>query len=199
MGSADDVTIRAQLTRSHGLELAGTVASNLACETIDVLAKDCGPAQNPYRLVAGTRTLADGVWRVGQEAGLPSGPSGSYFRARWRDRFSKAVLVRYPMAVTAAWHPRRRTVNVAVSTWFSGQNLRGRLVELQRQIGGTDHWARVRRARLGRGQQSRIPLPGQVFRTRFTVTTRGLTLRVFVPQRTAAPCFSSGVSRTWRS
>ena len=198
-GSAEQVTIRANVTQSRGLQLEGTVASRTAGEVVDVLSKDCGPRANAYHLVAGTRTIAGGVWRVGQEAGLPSGPSGSYFRARWRGHFSQPALVRYPAGVLATWRPKQRIVTVSVSTWFSGQSLRGRFVELQRRIEGTDEWVRVRRARLGPGRQSRFPLPGRVFEAKFTVPRRGLTLRIYFSQRTAAPCFSAGVSTTWGS
>jgi hypothetical protein len=197
--AANEVTIRAQVTKSRGVELEGTIASKAAGETVDVLAKDCGPAHREYRVVAGTRTQAGGVWRVTQEAGLPAGPSGSYFRARWQDHVSAPALVRYPAAVRVTWQPRRRTATVVVSTWFSGQSLRGRFVELQRRVEGTDQWVRVRRARLGRGRYSRRFPPGQVFKTQFSVPTRGLTLRVFIPERTAARCFSANVSTTWRS
>jgi hypothetical protein len=198
VGSAAEVTIRAHLT-PRGLELEGTIANKAAGETVDLQAKDCGPGHHPYRLVAGTRTLAGGVWRIGQEAGLPSGPSASYFRARWRGHFSEPALVRYRAAVTATWRARTRTVTVAVSTWFSGQTLRGRFVELQRRVEGTEQWVRVRRARLGPAQRSRGLLPGLLFKTQFSVPKRGLTLRVFVPAQTGAPCFAAGVSASWRS
>lgn len=199
-GSANDVTIRADLTHSRGLELEGKIASNAAGEAVHVLAKDCGPAHHAYRLVAGTTTVGGGVWRVtSQEAGLPLGPSGIYFRARWRRHVSRPVLVKLPASVLARWRPRKRVVLVSVSTWFSGQSLRGRFVELQRQIEESDVWVRVRRARLGPRRRSRGLLPGDLFTTQFAIPTRGLTLRVLVPQQTGAPCFSAGVSATWRS
>jgi hypothetical protein len=199
-GSANEVTIRADLRRSRGLELEGTVASSAAGETVHVLAKDCGPAHHAYRLVAGTTTAGGGVWRVtSQEAGLPLGPSATYFRARWRRHVSRPVLVKFPASVLARWRPRKRVVLVSVATWFSGQSLRRRFVELQRQIEGTDMWVRIRRARLGPRRRSRGLRPGDLFMTQFAIPTRGLTLRVLVPQQTGAPCFSAGVSATWRS
>jgi hypothetical protein len=201
----DDVTIRAQLSTDPGtgtyeLDISGTIASNASGETIDVLAKECGPANRHYRLVAGARTAAGGSWVVVTGRGgvdLVQLPINSYFRARWRGHLSSHVLVRVPAFVTAAWRPRRRVVEVAVSTGFSGQSLRGRFVELQRKVEATGTWVRVRRARLGRGAYARYL--GLQFKTRFSVRARGLTLRILVPGETGAPCYTAGLSQTRRS
>jgi hypothetical protein len=89
----DDVTIRAQLSTDPGtgtyeLDISGTIASNASGETVDVLAKECGPANRHYRLVAGARTAAGGSWVVVTGRGgvdLVQLPINAYFRARWRD------------------------------------------------------------------------------------------------------------------
>jgi hypothetical protein len=89
---------------------------------------------------------------------------------------------------------RRRVVDILVSTYPSGQNLRGRFVELQHRVEGTDQWLRVRQARLARD-----PSRSDGFKARFAVPTRGLTLRAYVPASTGAPCFSPAASNSWQS
>ena len=203
---ADEVTIRVREyvdpgTRTREVELTGVVASREAGETVDVLVKECGPNYRHYRVAAGAKTVAGGSWRVAtNEAsnyGIVQFPVNSYFRARWRGHLSSPVLNQVPAYAAVAWRPRLRRADVTVSSGQTGQNLRGRFVELQRKVPGTDAWVRVRRARLGRGTFERYV--GQQFKTRFSVRTRGLTLRVLVPPETGAPCFSVGVSQTWRS
>jgi hypothetical protein len=197
---ADDVTIRVrdyiqESSASRQLELTGTVASRAAGETVEVLAKECGPSHRYYRLVAAATTVAGGSWRILTNAApnYVQSPINAYFRARWRGRLSEPALNQVPAVVTVRWRPRLRRADVGVSTWMSGLSLRGRPVELQRKLPGIDTWVRVRRARLARGAGYGW------FATRFAVRTRGLTLRVLVPAQTGAPCFSVGVSQTWRS
>jgi hypothetical protein len=201
---ADEVTIRVREfanpgTRTREVELTGIVATRAAGETVDVLVKECGPSHRHYRVVAGAKTVGGGSWRiVTNEAPLYLQlPINSYFRARWRGHLSTPVLNAVPAYVSVTWRPRLRRAEVAVSSGQTGQNLRGRFVDLQRKLAGTDSWVRVRRARLGRGRFERYL--GQLFRTRFSVRARGLTLRVLVPEDTGTPCFSAGVSQTWRS
>jgi hypothetical protein len=196
---AEEVTIRVrefvdQGSMSRQVELTGRVASGASGETVEVLAKECGPNRH-YRLVAAARTVGGGSWRIVPNAApnYVQVPINAYFRARWRGHLSEPVLNPVPTTVMVAWRPRLRRVDVSVSTWTSGQSLRGRFVELQRKIPGTNEWVRVRRARLGRGARYGW------FATRFAVPTRGLTLRVLVPAETGAPCFSASVSQTWRS
>jgi hypothetical protein len=200
-----EVTIRVRMfvdrgTMTRKLDVSGTIANPAAGETVNVEAKECGPNHRFYRVVAGTRTVAGGAWdldpvRAGVQ--LYTLPLNAYFRARWRTFVSEPVLVRLPMFVSASWNPRRRVVNVSVSTGLGGQDVRGRFVELQRKVEGTDQWLRVRRARLGRGTYEGYF--GRRFKARFSVPTRGLTLRVFAPDATGAPCFSSGFSASFES
>lgn len=199
-----DVTIRARLfvnpgTATRELELTGAVASGQAGETVDILAKECGPAYRFYRVVAGVNTSEGGAWRLitNREPDYHNLPLNAYLRARWRGNQSEPVLVRVPAIVLVAWRPRLRAVDVSVSNWTSGQNLRGREVELQRKVAGTDQWVRVRRARLGRGAYVRYA--GQTFNARFVVPTRGLTLRAYFPDSSGAPCFTAGFSRSFQS
>jgi hypothetical protein len=202
---AGEVTIRVRLfsdpgTRTRELQISGTVANRAAGETVDVQAKDCGPNYRFYRVVAGAKTIQGGTWQLEQTkdgVDLYQLPINAYFRARWQGNVSEPELVRVPAFATATWRPLRRVVDVSVSTGQSGQNLRGRVVELQRKVEGTDQWVLVRRARLGRGSYARFL--GQSFKARFSIPTRGLTLRAFVPAATAAPCFSAGFSQSFES
>jgi hypothetical protein len=70
------------------------------------------------------------------------------------------------------------------------QNMQGRVVELQRLVGG--QWRRVRSARLARVRRGG-------FDAIFTVQRRGLNLRVLVPARSAAPCYSATASEMFVS
>jgi hypothetical protein len=201
---APRVTIRADVpfdpgTRTREIQLSGTIASGAAGETVGIEARECGPRHRFYRLVGGTRTVERGVWQLNTERGgvdYVQLPPNAYFRANWKGSVSEPVLVRVPLGVWVTWRPRRRVVDVSVSTHTTGQNLRGRFVELQRQAAGTGEWVRVRRARLAVRPQLR---GARYFGARFAVATRGLTLRVFAPAETGAPCFSAASSETWRS
>jgi hypothetical protein len=201
---APRVTIRADIrfdpgTRTRDIQLSGTVASGAAGETVEIEARECGPRHGFYRVVGGTRTVERGVWQLNTERGGVDFillPAPADFRARWRESVSEPALVRVPLAVWVTWRPRRRIVDVSLSTGESGQNVRGRFVELQRQAAGTGEWVRVRRARLAVRPQLR---GAPSFGARFSVPTRGLTLRVFAPAETGAPCFSAAASNTWRS
>lgn len=194
----DDVTLQVDVrfdpgTRSREITFAGRVSTGRAGEVVEVQAKECG-RERFYRLIAGTRTVSGGSWGLDNETGgvdMFHVPANAYFRARWEGKFSNVVLVRVPLRPRAVWNPRRRTVRVSVSSAGTGYSFRGRVVELQRDTGG-GQWVAVRRARLSRASAG-------VFATAFQVPTRGLTLRVFAPDATGAPCFGSGASDTWRS
>ena len=196
-----EVTIHARVlvdpaTRIREVEVTGSIASRAAGETVEVLARDCGPAHRQYRLVGAAKTAPGGIWRVAendpQSPNYQSLPENAYYRARWKDKESELALIRAPAIVGTSWNARKRVVTVRVSTWQTGQDVRGRFVELQRQVRGTQQWVLVRRARLGPGAWEGYS--GRVFRTRFHVPTRGLTLRVFVPDATGAPCFTAAAS-----
>lgn len=109
------------------------------------------------------------------------------FRARWSGRLSEPVIFRQPFALGFYKQSRRRW-GVTV---YSDVNLRGRFVELQRLAGSS--WTRVRRQRL-------VPTPKKkAVYAIFTVRQRGLTLRIFVPEETAAPCYNPTATQTFTS
>jgi hypothetical protein len=195
---AEGVTLRVDVRLDRGtmtreIRFEGRVSTGAAGEVVDVQAKECG-RNRFYRLIAGTRTLSGGSWALDNETSgvdMFNIPPNAYFRARWKGTYSNVVLVRVPLTVWAKWNPRRRTVRVTVTSSGTGYSFRGRCVELQRDTGG-GQWVTVRRARLSRS-------PAGTFVTTFRVPTRGLTLRVFAPDATGAPCFRAGASDTWRS
>ena len=124
-------------------------------------------------------------------------PTNAYFRAEWNGAQSEPALVRIPIFVNAFWWNRKHTiVGVLVGTRETGQNVRRRYVELQRKVPGSDDWVRVRRARLGR--PPKIFTSSDSYWATFTIKTKGLTLRAFVPEATAAPCYRPTASEPVR-
>jgi hypothetical protein len=196
--AAPRVTIRAE-GRQRGdmqwVEVNGTVASSSAGETVDVLARECGPKGGGfYRVVGGAQTVAGGSWvlqTVRDGLPVPGIPVNAFFRARWDGALSEPVLVRLPMFSAALWDRRARSVWALAASRPGGQNLSRKYVELQRKLAGTDQWVRVRRARL---QRAPAVWGIDAYRARFPIRARGLTLRVFVPAATAAPCFLATAS-----
>lgn len=187
-------------TTLREVEVTGTIASAAANEVVDVQVKECGPRSRFYRLAGQARTVAGGSWRLETTRDgidVLNLPVNAYYRARWAGSFSTPVIALAPIWANAFLNPRNRVVTALVETRPTGQNLRGKLIELQRKLPDTDRWLRVRRARLVRA--TRPFTRPDLFQARFTVRTRGLTMRVFVPQQTAAPCFSAGVSQPFRS
>jgi hypothetical protein len=197
------VTIRVRVYMPPGatlptfreVEVTGTIASSSAGELVDVQVKECGPRYSFYRLAAQVRTVAGGSWKVvttRDGIDVLNLPIPAYYRARWQGNVSAPAVAHAPIWSNPVRDRRRRVVRALVSTRPTGQNVRGRFVELQRKVPGTDEWVRVRRARLG---SVRPPFTGpDLFEARFSVRTRGLTMRLFVPPQTGAPCFSAGVS-----
>jgi hypothetical protein len=187
-------------TTLREVEVTGTIASAEAGELVDVQVRECGPRWRFYRLAGQARTVAGGSWKLQTKRDgidVLNLPVNAYYRARWQGSFSTPAIALAPIWSNAFLNPRNRVVTVLVSTRPSGQNLRGKLVELQRKVPSTDQWVRVRQARLRRG--TRPFNTADMFQARFTVRTRGLTMRSFVPARSAAPCFSAGASEPFTS
>jgi hypothetical protein len=134
--------------------------------------------------VAGASTREGGFWSV-ESRRLTS--ATNMFQARWNGYLSQPLIFREPAAMSFYRQSRRRWG----ITVFSYQNLQGHFVELQRWAGGM--WTRVRRQRL-------VPTPKRkgVYAI-FTVRQRGLTLRIFLPEETAAPCHYPTATQTFSS
>jgi hypothetical protein len=159
---------------------SGHVASGDAGELVTVLVKAC--PRSSETSVAGATTNPGGAWEA--EAG--SQRTAMTYRARWEGRFSEPVTVWSPIFINAA-KSGPRSVIVFLDTSAAFQNVNGRFVQLQRFDRTTGRWQFYKRARLRRNTG-----PGLFpfnFTTRFTKVARGLTVRVFVPRKVAAPCY----------
>jgi hypothetical protein len=188
---AADVTMTAQrfydpACRCSKLRFSGTIPSGAANEYVAVMQQRCGYGFSTS--VVGAQTRAGGSWTVDWWGG---GQSATY-RAQWNGRFSAPVTVRPPIPLAFTTLPRRR-YRVTVNMYESLQDMNGRLVELQRQAAGG--WTRVRRTRFTTDRESF----GKSFSATFAVPTRGLTLRILVPKKSAAPCYAAAVTKTWVS
>jgi hypothetical protein len=177
------------------LAFSGTIESGAPGEFVDILGRDCG-ARNE-RSITSTRTVAGGRYRIDNPN--PNPPfnftfveSGTTFRSRWNDQYSDPFLWRLPLRPAVTKVSGRRAWRIEFHTRPPG--IAGKPVELQRLSKG--QWVRVRRARL---VEKRSTVSDVLHEAVFSVPTRGLTLRVFVPAQTAAPCHLAGASKQWRS
>jgi hypothetical protein len=170
----------------YRLRFRGLVSPRAAREYVAVTQQKCG--FDFATSVAGASTRADGSWTA---ASSVAGTTSATYRARWGRRLSRPVRVRPPLRMQLAKVGPQR-YHVSVSTGEAQQTMDGRFVELQRLAAGS--WTRVRRERLtaDRGAFGS-------FSARFTVRTRGLRMRVVVPQKSAAPCFTRTLSQTFVS
>lgn len=183
----EDVTIAFQryfdaACNCYKLRFFGTISSNAANEYVAVLQQKCGV---PYSTaVAGASTRAGGGWETDAYAGFVS----ATYRARWNDQLSPAAAFRPPISASIK-KLGGGGFRVSVYTYQPegrSQNMTGKVVVLQRLVGG--RWTRVRSTTLNKR-----------FSADFTVTVKGLTLRVLVPAKSAAPCYAAGATKTFRS
>jgi hypothetical protein len=166
------------VTKVERIFFSGAIPSRAAGEYVTVMYQKCG--FNFSTAIAGATTQENGVWEAAPSAAVASGS----FRARWNNRLSSPVRYRSPAHVFFS-RQRGRMFRVAVT---AEAKLGGRFVALQRLAGG--RWVHVRRIRLG--------IDG-AYSAEFRVPRRGLTLRIFVPEATAAPCYTASASQTVRS
>jgi hypothetical protein len=163
---------------------SGRLANGAEGELVTVLAKAC--PRNAETAVAGATTVAGGFWEA--EAATASQRTAMTYRARWEGRFSEPVKVWTPIFVNAG-KAGPRSVIAFVDTAGALQDLRGKFVQLQRFDRTTGRWRLYKRARLRRNTG-----PGLFpfnFTTTFRQVRRGLTVRVLVPPKTAAPCYQA--------
>lgn len=199
MTRADTVTlVFGQYRNVNGvlvLVFSGTVSNGAAGEEVEVVGRDCGG--QGYRLISGAQTRSGGGWQAQNPSSEPpyrSTPvdSGMTFRARWKGQLSNPVVWRVPAFVGA--------VKVAGRRWKvfvtpSRGTLKGKIVELQRQVGR--RWVRYRQAPLL--HKPSFDLGPFNHEALFAVPKRGLKLRAFLPARSAAPCHLAGVSEPFRT
>jgi hypothetical protein len=165
------------------VRLTGQVASGNAGERIDVLVKEC--RSRFFRVVGGAQTTTGGAY----EAQVYLDVRGT-FVARWRGNKSAGVTATPMLIVGAVQTPGTRIWKAFVSGWGSGESFAGREVVLQRLA--DSGWVTVQRGKLRREEFSN-------FSTIFKVPTRGLTMRILAPTKTARPCFRAGVSEVFQS
>ena len=173
------------------LRFYGTISSGQANEYISVMHKPCRASLSTA--VAGATTIGGGGWEV-----QPSFPPGAgEFRARWNDELSEPVTYRPPLFPYVFKRPKGTARVEVYSTVGPGATpvmMAGRPIELQR-LGATGHWPRIRRGKLvGFGAN----LYDRTYFANFKVP-RGLTLRALTPAKTALPCWSGAVSKTFKS
>jgi hypothetical protein len=166
------------VTKVERIFFSGAIPSRAAGEYVSVMYQKCG--FNFSTAIAGATTQEGGVWEAAPSIAVASGT----FRARWNNRLSSPLRYRSPAHVFFS-RQRGRIFRVAVT---AEARLGRRVVALQRLAGG--RWRHVRRIRLG--------IDGAYSAT-FAVPRRGLTLRIFVPAATAAPCYTAAASQTVRS
>jgi hypothetical protein len=166
----------------HRLRFAGTISSGVAGEYVSVLYQRCGSSGLGTSLV-GAQTKERGAWDTFW--GVRSGT----FRARWGNSLSDPVRFR-----DSVWISVTKLSGFSHRVSVSGdQDMKGRIIELQRLVGG--QWRLFRRARL---VDDRITY-GVNSTATFAVRKRGLVLRAFVPAKSAAPCYLPTASEQWTS
>jgi hypothetical protein len=171
------------------LSVAGTAGGAGAGEMVSLEARECGPG-NAYRVIAGAETTAGGAYFVRTMALS----SGSRYRVRWKDEVSQSVIQRYPLRPSFIEPRPRRVWRVhAIVRW---PVLTGRVAILQRKT-TSGAWLAIRRARFVRIGSTGPH--GIDYAAGFRIPTRRLTVRVFLPAATGAPCYVAGVSDEWRS
>ena len=182
------ITIAAQVFQSTSngsrmVKLTGQVANGTAGQRIAVVVTACGG------------------WFCGGGGGAQTPTGGTYeaqvyldvrgtYVARWHGNKSPGVTATPMLIVGAVQTPGTRIWKAFVSAWGSGESFGGREVVLQRLA--DSGWVTVRRGKLRREEFSN-------FSTVFKIPTRGLTMRILAPAKTARPCFHAGVSEVFQS
>jgi opacity protein-like surface antigen len=172
----------------HKLRFSGEIPSARPNEYVTIMAQHCGARS--ASAFSGASTRAGGSWSTEWwERGSAT------YRALWNGRLSDPVSVRVETRLTVnVTRQSRGRYHVAVLTSNSPQPMHGRVIELQRLAGG--RWLTVRRVRLvARGSAGY----GGGYVAMLKVRARGLKMRVFVPEKSAAPCFVESVSKTFVS
>jgi hypothetical protein len=168
------------------LRFTGTIPSAAAGEYVAITRRGCGYPS--FTAIGGATTTEGGHYEAIPRFGAP--PQSGIFRALWRGRVSESVTLRSPVQLNVLKLPGRRYM----ATIVAESNLTRRLVALQRLAGG--RWVYVRRARLLAVGTAGY---GGSFRATFVVRKRGLRLRIFVPEKSVAPCHDPTASATFVS
>ncbi len=170
-------------------------------ELVEVQARDCGT--KAFYKVAETKPSPGGGWEI--QSQNPDPPYGSVrwsaaqtYRARWGDQLSEPVAgLRFALRPWVEKVSRQRAWRVRVNHNGLPLHLKldGKLVVLQRKRG--ESWSRYKQALLK--EKPSLEDGAYNHEAVFDVPTRGLTLRAFVPAKTAGQCWLPGASDPWRS
>jgi hypothetical protein len=187
-GQREDVTLRLErfydnACRCYKLRFSGSIASGAANEYVAVLQEKCGSGS--ATAIAGATTQQGGAWQAEPVSfGARPGEDSSTYRARWNGRLSEPLAFKGKVQLSLTELGRAR-YRVNVNTSSTGQNMKGRRIELQRLVSG--RWTLVRPATLlGRGT---------AFTTMVTARGRNQSFRIFVPAKSAAPCYVATASQ----
>jgi len=183
------VSIYDQGCRCYKYRLSGQISSGAANEYVTVMRQKCGYSYSTA--VTGAQTRAGVFWEAELQPAPRPGFETATYRARWNGVRSEPVAFRgrLPVSLTKLGGGRYR---VSVYKGDVLQDLKGRLVVLQRRVGGA--WTRIQTARLVAD-----PKAYAMYVATFTVRQRGWTLRALVPAGAAAPCFTASASEKWVS
>lgn len=183
------------------LRFAGVVNGAGAGEVVDVVGRDCGAKPGDIRLIAQTQTRGGGGYQVDnpeQVSPFRWTPveSGIEFRSRWNGRFSDPYVWKQaaPLYAIRVGKPRVWTVHFAPRGTFL-VSMKGKIVELQRQIGA--RWVRYARARLA--YKPHLHYGAFNYEVKFAVPKRRLKLRAVLPAASAVPCYLKTVTPPWRT
>ena len=189
----------------------GRIPSTAAGQYVEVLGRYCGAKGD--RLITATRTVAGGRWsisnphrnktigddHIGRTPHFAYTPvySGTVFRARWKRSYSAPFDWRVLALPKVARIARTRTwvAHVLPATPWGDVGYEGERIELQRLTPGG--WKLVRGVKLKRKTSARWGVFN--YEARFTVPTRGLRLRAYLPDESASPCYKAGGSMPWWS
>jgi hypothetical protein len=164
-------------------------------EQVEVQARDCGT--KAFYRIAETAPGPGGAYEIESESSVP--PYGRVlwktaqtYRARWGDQLSAPVPgPRFPLRPWAEKVRGKRAWKVHVND----SEVTGKPVLLQRKRGRS--WTAYTTAKLRR--KPYLTHGAYNHEAVFEVPARGLTLRAFVPAKTAGACHLPGASEPWRS
>jgi hypothetical protein len=200
--AADSVTMQVSqyvnANRVRTIVFQGSISSPQAGEYVEILGRPCGARAE--ELVLGTQTSAGGSYRVEHphdQTQYKPVYSGTVFRARWDRTYSQPYTWRYAAQPRVARISGTRiwVAHVSPATPQGQVPLKGKTIELQRRTPGG--WVTIQRARLA--YKPSLKWGAFNYEARFRIPTRGLTLRVHLPQASAAPCYLPGSSAAFRS
>jgi len=183
------VSVYDQGCRCYKYRFSGQISSGATNEYVAVMRQTCGYTYSTA--VAGAQTRAGGFWEAELQPAPRPGFETATYRARWNGVRSQPVSFRGRLPVSLTKLGGGRYL-VSVFTGNALQDMRGRLIVLQREVNG--RWTRL--------QSARMAVDLKVYATyfaRFTVRTHGWTLRALVPTKSAAPCFKASASEKWVS